>query len=62
MSDTKYKVAAGWFLGMLTAACLCYLPGGLADGRKAKEACELKLPRNQECKIVAVPKESSDAQ
>lgn len=55
MSDKTFALGVGWFLGMLTAAALCYLPGGFAEGKKAKELCEQSLPRDQECRVTAIP-------
>ena len=46
----------GMFIGVWTVIGLISLPNSdLSMYRKLKQDCEISLPRNQTCKLIAVP-------
>lgn len=56
MKDTLWTWGIGALTGILIVAGLLATPWSLLRiAKDAKEACERSLPRDQTCKVIAVP-------
>ena len=58
MKDSIASFGFGILVGVLFAMFLCSIEGSwMRMAKDAVEQCEKSLPRNQTCKVIAVPKE-----
>ena len=57
MNDTANAFLIGAFLATLICGLVYLFIGTSPEYRDAKIKCELKLPRNQFCEMVFIPKE-----
>jgi hypothetical protein len=62
-SDFLGAVGLGAVLAVIALmAVLTFVPGSIfQQAKEAKEACEATLPRDQHCKIIAVPEQDQEA-
>jgi len=56
MSDTLYGVLIGFIVGVVTVSAVAHMPSSkMSIMHEMVKECEKTLPRDQHCKIIALP-------
>lgn len=58
MNDNRADFMAGLIIGMVMMFAIVFFaePEWVQPARKAKQECELNIPRNETCVIIALPR------